>query len=73
MGMGKDIPAKSMLMKSILKDVKRLVVVEVEVGTREVEARRVPKELEVRIYNTVLERSVVEDEERRISSTKWSQ
>jgi hypothetical protein len=70
MGMGKDIPAKSMLMKSILKDVKRLVVVEVEVGTREVEARRVPKELEVRIYNTVLERSVVEDEERRISSTK---
>jgi hypothetical protein len=72
MGMGKDIPAKSMLMKSILKDVKRLVVVEVEVGTREVEARRVPKELEVRIYNTVLERSVVEDEERRISSTKWS-
>jgi hypothetical protein len=72
MGMGKDIPAKSMLMKSILKDVKRLVVVEVEVGTREVEARRVPKELEVRIYNTVLKRSVVEDEERRISSTKWS-
>jgi hypothetical protein len=72
MGMGKDIPAKSMLMKSILKDVKRLVVVEVEVGTREVEARRVPKELEVRIYNTVLERSVVEDEERRMSSTKWS-
>jgi hypothetical protein len=70
MGMGKDIPAKRMLMKSILKDVKRLVVVEVEVGTREVEARRVPKELEVRIYNTVLERSVVEDEERRISSTK---
>jgi hypothetical protein len=72
MGMGKDIPAKRMLMKSILKDVKRLVVVEVEVGTREVEARRVPKELEVRIYNTVLERSVVEDEERRMSSTKWS-
>jgi hypothetical protein len=61
-----------MLMKSILKDVKRLVVVEVEVGTREVEARRVPKELEVRIYYTVLERSVVEDEERRRSNTKWS-